>query len=148
MAKETDFFKFLKLLRITDFLSKVLLRKYQRNLVPYFKKYQLTGLDDDQHGQKVISRELLGHKTMSLLEGEELEERELSDNKKLQLKETIEGCFADEELEARDLAILYEVTGYQGDNPPDDAEFWANYANYKVPGAREISLNNSSGSSD
>ena len=83
MAKETDFFKFLKLLRITDFLSKVLLRKYQRNLVPYFKKYQLTGLDDDQHGRKVISSELLGGRTMSLLEGEELEERELSTNKKL-----------------------------------------------------------------
>ena len=83
MAKETDFFKFLKLLRITDFLSKVLLRKYQRNLVPYFKKYQLTGLDDDQHGRKVISRELLGDKTMSLLVGEELEELELSKKKKL-----------------------------------------------------------------
>ena len=84
MAKETDFFKFLKLLRITDFLSKVLLRKYQRNLVPYFKKYQLTGLDDDQHGRnKVISKELLGDKTMSLLVGEELEELELSKNKKL-----------------------------------------------------------------
>ena len=84
MARETDFFKFLKLLRITDFLSKVLLRKYQRNLVPYFKKYQLTGLDDDQHGRnKVISKELLGDKTMSLLVGEELEELERSKNKKL-----------------------------------------------------------------
>ena len=84
MAKETDFFKFLKLLRITDFLSKVLLRKYQRNLVPYFKKYQLTGLDDDQYGRnKVISKELLGDKTMSLLVGEELEELEWSKNKKL-----------------------------------------------------------------
>ena len=84
MAKETDFFKFLKLLRITDFLSKVLLRKYQRNLVPYFKKYQLTGLDDDQHGRKkVISTELLGDKTKRLLVGEELEELELSKNKKL-----------------------------------------------------------------
>ena len=62
--------------------------------------------------------------------------------------ETIQDCFVSEELEARDLAILYEITGYQGDNPPDDTEFWANYANYKVLGAREISLNNSSGSSD
>ena len=51
--------------------------------MPYFKKYQLTGLDDDQHGQKVISKELLGDKTMSLLVGEELEERELGKNKKL-----------------------------------------------------------------
>ena len=83
MAKETDFFKFLKLLRITDFLSKVLLRKYQRNLVPYFKKYQLTGLDDEQHGRNVISSDLLGEKTKSLLEGEELEEREQSTNKNL-----------------------------------------------------------------
>ena len=61
-----------------------MLRKYQRNLVPYFKKYQLTGLDDDQYGRnKVISKELLGDKTMSLLVGEELEELEWSKNKKL-----------------------------------------------------------------
>ena len=62
--------------------------------------------------------------------------------------ESIQDSFVNEELEARDLAILYEITGYQGDNPPDDADFWANYANYKVPGAREVSLNNSSGGSD
>ena len=43
--------------------------------------------------------------------------------------ERTKSCFVDEELEARDLAILYEMTGYQGDNPPDDAKFWANYAN-------------------
>ena len=48
MAKETDFFKFLKLLRVTDFLSKLVLRKYQRNLVPYFKKYLLTEIDGDK----------------------------------------------------------------------------------------------------
>ena len=148
MARETDFFKFLKLLRITDFLSKVLLRKYQRNLVPYFKKYQLTGLDDDQHSRSVLSSQLLGDKTMSLLDSEELENREQTKNKKLQLMESIQDSFVNEELEARDLAILYEITGYQGDNPPDDADFWANYANYKVPGAREVSLNNSSGGSD
>ena len=47
MAKETDFFKFIKLLRVTEFLSKVMLRKYQRDLVPYFKKYQLTDFNGD-----------------------------------------------------------------------------------------------------
>ena len=47
-AKETDFFKFVKHLRVTNFLSKVVLRKYQRSLVPYFKKYQLTGLEGDE----------------------------------------------------------------------------------------------------
>ena len=30
-----------------------------------------------------------------------------------------------------DLAILYEVTGYQADSPLDDADFWADYANFK-----------------
>ena len=73
---------------------------------------------------------------MSFLDSEEQEKREMTMNKKLQLMETIQDCFVNEELEARDLAILYEITGYQGENPHDDAEFWANYANYKVPGAR------------
>ena len=48
LSKETDFFKFLKLLRVTQFLSRVQLLKYQRNLVPYFKKYQLTELAGDK----------------------------------------------------------------------------------------------------
>jgi len=29
-----------------------------------------------------------------------------------------------------DLAILYEVTGFQGDNL-SDPDFWANYSNFK-----------------
>ena len=70
---------------------------------------------------------------MTLLEGEELEERELNFNKKLELMQIVQDCFdGSEVLEPRDLAILYEITGYQGENPPDDSEFWANYANYKV----------------
>ena len=113
LAKETEFFKFLKLLRTTDFLAKVMLRKYQRDLVPYFKKYQLTGLDDSsQNGRKVFSSEILGAKTMNLLEGEEFEERQLIMNKKMHLMDRVKDCFTSEVLEARDLAILYEITGY------------------------------------
>ena len=47
MSKETDFFKFLKLLRLANFTQHITFRKYQRNLVPYFKKYQLTELHGD-----------------------------------------------------------------------------------------------------
>lgn len=47
MAKETDFFQFLKLLRITRFMAKFFFKKYQRDLVPYFHKYQLEKLDGD-----------------------------------------------------------------------------------------------------
>ena len=59
MARETDFFKFLKLLRVTDFLSKLVLRKYQRNLVPYFKKYLLTEIDGDKKNS-IFDTENLG----------------------------------------------------------------------------------------
>ena len=47
LAKETDFFKFLKLLRISNFTSKIGVKKYQRSLVPYFKKYQFPELEGD-----------------------------------------------------------------------------------------------------
>ena len=49
---------------------------------------------------------------MELLEGEEMEEREIHDNKKMQLMEEVEEYFESEELDARNLAILYEITGY------------------------------------
>ena len=79
LAKETDFFKFLKLLRVTEFVSKITLRKYQRNLVPFFKKYRLPDLDDGK--SSLFTRERFGSKTMQLLEGEEFEELRMSENK-------------------------------------------------------------------
>lgn len=42
LQSETDFFNFLKLLRMTDFISKLYLKEYQRSLIPYFKRYLLT----------------------------------------------------------------------------------------------------------
>ena len=69
LAKETDFFKFLKLLRVTDFMSKVTLKKYQRSLIPYFKKYSLAELEGDTSSKTVFTTERSA--TKSLLEGEE-----------------------------------------------------------------------------
>ena len=71
---------------------------------------------------------------------EDAEERDLRDNKKFLLIENVRELF-DSETNSKDLAILYEITGYQGDNPVGDDEFWANYANYKVLGADQIDLN-------
>jgi len=39
LTAEVDFFSFLKLLRLSDFMSKIFLKRYQRKLVPYFKKF-------------------------------------------------------------------------------------------------------------
>ena len=44
------------------------MRKYQRNLVPYFKKYQLPELEGDKK-RRIFDR--LGEKTQSLLEDHE-----------------------------------------------------------------------------
>ena len=128
MARETDFFKFLKLLRVTDFLSKLVLRKYQRNLVPYFKKYLLTEIDGDKK-KSIFDAENLGSTAQSLLEDNE--ESEILKYKRLELISTVNERFNADES-SQDLAILYEITGYQGENPPDDPDFWSNYANYKV----------------
>ena len=68
-------------------------RKYQRSLVPYFKKYQLTSLYSDKNASSKKVIEKLGSKTVSLLEGEEAEERELDLNRRLQLMETVQECF-------------------------------------------------------
>ena len=60
--------------------------------------------------------------------------------KKLTLAQKIEDRFNPEDS-SKDLAILYEITGFQGDVPPDDTEFWADYATYKVLGEAQIELN-------
>ena len=94
MARETDFFKFLKLLRVTDFLSKLVLRKYQRNLIPYFKKYLLTEIDGDKK-KSIFDTESLGKAAESLLENNE--ENEILNNKRLNLISTVNERFnADE----------------------------------------------------
>ena len=94
MARETDFFKFLKLLRVTDFLSKLVLRKYQRNLIPYFKKYLLTEIDGDKK-KSIFDTESLGKTAESLLENNE--ENEILNNKRLNLISTVNERFnADE----------------------------------------------------
>ena len=94
MARETDFFKFLKLLRVTDFLSKLVLRKYQRNLIPYFKKYLLTEIDGDKK-KSIFDTESLGKAAESLLENNE--ESEILNNKRLNLISTVNERFnADE----------------------------------------------------
>ena len=59
LTAETDFFEFLKLLRMSDLISKLYLKEYQRKLIPFFKKYQLTELDGDKK-QHLLNSGLLG----------------------------------------------------------------------------------------
>ena len=70
VAKETDFFRFLKLLRVTNFLKKINLRKYQRNLIPYFKKYQLTELEGD-HTKQAYGVEIVKNVAHNLLDDDD-----------------------------------------------------------------------------
>ena len=61
------------------------------------------------------------------------------ESKKQALIENVEQQFdAKESLE--DLAILYEITGFQGQIPDDlkDADFWENYANFKNSSSRQF----------
>ena len=74
LTKETDFFNFLKLLRTTEFMSKLYLKEYQRGMIPYFKKYQLTELEGDR-SKHVFDTHNLGSTAMHLIDGDE-EERE------------------------------------------------------------------------
>ena len=61
-------------------------------------------------------------------------------SKKLELIEKVNERFnAQENL--KDLAILYEITGYQDNGPLDDDDFWSNYGNFKVLGATQMAIN-------
>ena len=87
------------------------MRKYQRNLVPYFKKYQLPELDGDKKS-KIFDLERLGslgEQTKALIEDQE--EFKKKQSKKLALAEDVNQRF-DAEQNMQDLAILYEITGF------------------------------------
>ena len=133
LAHETDFFKFLKLLRIATFASEIGIRKYQRNLVPYFRKYQLPELDGDKKC-RIFDIDSLGESAKALIEDQE--EFKLKQSKKEALVETVSQRF-DAEQNKSDLAILYEITGFKGKIPDDgEAEFWTDYGNLKNHTAR------------
>ena len=55
--------------------------------------------------------------------------------------ETVQNLFDDEMLEASDLAILYEVTGYQAVYSVNSTDFWENYTNSKDLAAEKMLLN-------
>ena len=132
LTRETDFFNFLKLLRTTDFMSKLYLKEYQRSMIPYFKKYQLTELEGDRSRQ-VFATDRLGSRAQHLIDGED-EELEAQRMTQLNLIETVREITFNED--AANLAIMYEVTGFQGEKEGDD-EFWANYESYKSSGWNE-----------
>ena len=112
------------------------MRKYQRNLVPYFKKYQLPELDGDKKS-KIFDLERLGNLgeyTKALIEDQEEFKKKRS--KKLALAEDVNQRF-DAEQNMQDLAILYEITGFQGKVPDSgEVDFWTNYANFKDHSSR------------
>ena len=122
LTAETDFFTFLKLLRLTDFMSRLMLKEYQRSLIPYFKRYQLTTIEGDSEKKVFDTAQKLG----SIIDGAD-EERQALKIAELNLQETVrELTFNDN---AADLAIMYEVTGFQADHD-FDGDFWANYESY------------------
>lgn len=69
MTIETDFFTFLKLLRLTDFMSRVMLKEYQRSLIPYFKRYQLTTIDGDKDKKVFDAAQKLGSNALKIIDG-------------------------------------------------------------------------------
>ena len=75
-------------------MSKVLLKKYQRNLIPYFKKYQLTELEGDKDTASIAS-ERLGSAAQNLIEGKD--EAENLRIKELNLLETVLTSFDSEQ---------------------------------------------------
>ena len=119
-------------------MSKVTVRKYQRELVPYFKKYQLTELEGDKHTSILDAGAQMNKIAQGLLENDE--EQNMLDNRKEMLVQTVSEHF-DSEINQNDLAILYEITGYQGENPPNEYDFWSNYANFKILGAAQNDIN-------
>lgn len=94
---------------MTDFLSKVTLKEYQRDLIPYFKRYQMAELKEDIKRNKMLDTAKLGKRAKTFIEGEEDEltlEREANS---ILIEQVHRRQF---QSNTADLAIMYEITGY------------------------------------
>ena len=89
-------------------MTHLYLKDYQRKLIPYFKKYQLTELEGDEYNH-VFDTARLGSTAQNLLEGDDQEKVSLR-VEQLNLLETVREFTVWES--PADLAILYEVTGF------------------------------------
>ena len=98
-------------------MSKIYLAEYQRDLIPFFKKYQLTELEGDKERLKItdaIGR--ISSAAQTFIEGED-DDISVERTHVLNLRENIKDKAFIEN--SADLAILYEITGYQADKPED-----------------------------
>ena len=98
----------MKRLRTTDFMSHVYLKEHQRQLIFYFKKYQLTELEGDKD-KLVFDAAMLGSTAQNLLDDDKEESATLR-VQQLNLAETVRELTSWEG--PADLAVLYEVTGF------------------------------------
>ena len=126
LADELDIVKFINVLRIGQFLSKVMLKKHQRALVTNSKKYRLSNLDENSKNVVDPSGDL-----------NELQWAEyLTEDQRALFKDLLE-LFSPED-DAADLSILYEITGYQAES--ENREFWDGYGDdFELKGLRQSS---------
>ena len=95
---------------MTDFLSKVTLKEYQRDLIPYFKRYQLAELKEDRKRNEILDTAILGRRAKTFIEGGEEDELTLEREANSNLIEQVRR--RQFQSNTADLAILYEITGY------------------------------------
>ena len=136
LKKELDITRLVKVLRIGEFLAKLILRKHQRALVSNFKKYKmpdLAHLGASNH-EKVTKKIEGGFSSLIQVDGDSDTDNGipespycLSQDQRDLLRE-IKSAFNPEE-DGTDLSILYEITGFQGGGVEQEP-FWSNYHDF------------------
>ena len=126
LADELDIVKLVNVLRIGQFLSKVLMNKHQRALVTNFKKYQFSNLDENAKTVADPSDDL-----------NELQwAKYLTEDHRALFKDLSE-LFSPKDDET-DLGLLYEITGYRAES--ENSKFWDGYGDdFDRKGLRQIS---------
>ena len=124
LADELDIVKLVNVLRIGQFLSKVLMNKHQRALVTNFKKYQFSNLDENAKTVADPSDDL-----------NELQwAKYLTEDHRALFKDLSE-LFSPKD-DASDLSLLYEITGYQAET--ENRKFWDSYGDdFDLKGLRQ-----------
>ena len=136
IAEEIDIVKLVSISRMSKFVAKLFLNKYQRALINSFKNYQVDDLNEVNSDEK---EQLLAYQTIQIEEPSESEMIERQSDKltkeQLALLKEIIANFAPNNSDA-DMSILYEITGFRAND--QDTGFWENYADFDELGGDKL----------
>lgn len=108
-------------LRFIDFISRVVLKKHHRALIPHFKKYQVVAIPADDDDQ-------ISAATIKVIPQAIIPIDPTQDYAKL-MADLMDTASFNPEKDPIDAGVLYEATGFRA--APEKVDFWNDFFDYE-----------------